>query len=594
MKITRLREPGLFRVVRYLPILLAASLFGEVRVHNVKPGDDPQAILDRANPGDRLVFLPGLHQHGLKKHRSLLYVDRSIDIELQAGATLKLADHVTRLEKSAEITTDHGAPKTYDDLSVGGDYDLGLGAAIYTIRIDSEGKGGAADTFTWGSGGTFDFQHSKVPITGQWQALSHGVQIKFERTSGHSLGSLWFLSYDGPEAYGIRIGHGTQASYIEGVRIFGKGTIDLNSRNNVEPSGLVKNINATILVHGRVRDVEIEGITMTNTMRSVMLYGEHTGQFLQGGATTPGESFDAGNISIHHTRTINPRGSGYLLGHPSHRGWLRKVRCNFNYMETATTSIEPNFQLDQYEVIGNVIKSGGRAVHCWRRSTNGVVAGNVRIDDVTGKEVVMVNAPGAWQNPENVVVRDNRNHLSDPAGHWANVSGGMNTIAKGAYSSVTGGRDSQAEADYSRAQGLQARARRAGEDALSAGAFREPGDAQTSVVTARALSANSEPAELRLAGDKPLEIMTSSSVVFKALIVGRTASGTQVAAFEIAGVANRNQGEVTVQARTDTLKDSAGFQVSAEGGDRLRLLARSAAGSEVRWVARVELAEVRY
>ena len=26
----------------------------------------------------------------------------------------------------------------------------------------------------------------------------------------------------------------------------------------------------------------------------------------------------------------------------SQRGWLRKVRCNYNYMETATTSIEPN------------------------------------------------------------------------------------------------------------------------------------------------------------------------------------------------------------------------------------------------------------
>lgn len=35
------------------------------------------------------------------------------------------------------------------------------GSGVYsnTICIDGEG------TFTWGSGGTFDFQHAKVPIT---------------------------------------------------------------------------------------------------------------------------------------------------------------------------------------------------------------------------------------------------------------------------------------------------------------------------------------------------------------------------------------------------------------------------------------------
>ncbi|MBL8221038.1 MAG: hypothetical protein JNL62_17525, partial [Bryobacterales bacterium] len=398
-------------MVSALLLLMAAS----AATHEVRPGDDPQAVLDRARPGDRVLFREGVHVRKLGKHRSMLYVDKAVDIELEAGAVLRLANGESKLEKEPEITTDHGAPKTIDDFEVGGEYDLGLGAVIYTIRIDGEG------TFTWGSGGTFDFQHAKVPITGDWQTLSHGVRVRFPSKTGYSIGSLWFVSYDGPEAYGIRIGHGTQREYIENVRVYGRGTIDLNSGNNAEPSGLVKNINATVLVHGRVRNVSIEGITMMNTMRSVMLYGEHTGKFLQGGAVGPGESFDAENISIFHTRTINPKGSGYLLGHPSHRGWLRKVRCNYNYMETATTSIEPNFQLDQYEVIGNVIKSGGRAIHCWRRSTNGLVANNVRIDDTTGKEVVMVNAPGAWQSPENVVLRDNRNHQSEPLGYWANV-----------------------------------------------------------------------------------------------------------------------------------------------------------------------------
>jgi hypothetical protein len=62
--------------------------------HLIHPGDSPQAILDRAAPGDLLVFLPGLHQHGLGKHRSILYVDKSVEIELKDGATLKLAPGV--------------------------------------------------------------------------------------------------------------------------------------------------------------------------------------------------------------------------------------------------------------------------------------------------------------------------------------------------------------------------------------------------------------------------------------------------------------------------------------------------------------------
>lgn len=393
--------------IGWLTTALAAA---EVRI---APGESPQTALDRAAPGDRVVFLPGLHQPPLGKHRALLYVDKSVEIELKAGAILKLADKATVLEKAAEITTDHGAPKKWDDLAVGGDYDLSLADNVYTIVIDGEGQNGQPDTFSWGVGPLFNKKVQGVPITGDWQDLNCGVKIRFESLTGHNKGSLWFLSYDGPEAYGIRIGHGTQPDYIEHVRIIGQGTIDLNASHNVQPSGLVKNINACVLVHGRVRNVHIEGITMADTNRSVMLYGEHTGQFRAGGGVTPGASFDAENIDIFYTRTINPQGSGYLLGHPSHRGHLRNVRCNFNYMVTATTAIEPNFQLDHYEVVGNIIKSGGQAIHCWRKSSNGLVADNIRIDDITGLPVVVANAPGGWEPPVHLTQRNNRNHLSD-------------------------------------------------------------------------------------------------------------------------------------------------------------------------------------
>lgn len=382
--------------------------------HVIHPDDNPQDILDHAAAGDELSFAPGLHQHPLGRHRSLLYVDKPISIELQAGAVLKLADDETMLEPQPEITIDHGAPKRLNDLEVGGEFDLTTGPIIFRVRIDGEGKDGRPDTFEWAAGDVWSpSRGEKVRITGDWQTLDHGVQIRFAETTGHNSGSLWFLSYDGPEAYGIRIGHGTQPEYIENVRIFGDGTIDMNRSGNVVPSGMVKNINACVLVHGRVRGVHIEGITMIDTMRSVMLYGEHTGEFLQGGATGPGESFDAEDITIQYTRTLNPHGAAILLGHPSHRGRLSNVRCNYNYIVCGKTALEPNFLLDNYEVIGNIIKSDGQAIHCWRKSTNGVVADNIRIDDTTGKPVVVINSPGAWEDPQNITLRNNKNHLSD-------------------------------------------------------------------------------------------------------------------------------------------------------------------------------------
>lgn len=401
--------------------LLAGTALTAVE-HEIHPGDDPQAVLDSAAAGDRLIFLPGLHQHGLKKHRSLLYVDKSLHIELRAGATLKLADGICRTEAIGEITTDQDSGKKLDDLEIGGAFDLKkgrvegselFGSTVYTIIVKGGTKGGA-DTISWGDGRLFDTPHKDIPITGDWQDLSHGVKVRFGSTTGHGDHSLWFVSYDAAEAYGIRVGHGRQVESITGVTITGKGTIDMNASHNELPSGLVKNINACVLLHGRVRDVLIEGITMTDTMRSVMMYGEHTGRFLPGGKVGPGESFDAENITVRQTRTINPNGSGYLLGHPSFRGHLRNVRCNDNYMETKTTAIEPNFNLAGYEVVGNVIKSEGEAIHCWRRSTGGLIADNLRVGDVSGRPVVRVNAPRGWDQPEPPVLRNNRNLLCDP------------------------------------------------------------------------------------------------------------------------------------------------------------------------------------
>ena len=417
-------------ITRTTPSMFAALLLTTAVAlaaeHHVQPGDHPQRVLDMAAPGDKITFLPGLHQHKLGKHRAILYVDKPIEIELMPGATLKLADGSCRPGITGEITTDQDARDgKLDDFQAGGQFDGGrrsiegpelYGATVYTVIIEKQGEGTTADTFRWGDGKLFETPHRGISITGDWQELSHGVKVRFSNRTGHAAGSLWFVSYGGREAYGIRVGHGLQKDYIENVIISGAGTIDLNASNNAQPSGLVKNINACVLVHGRVRNVLVEGITMMDTMRSVMCYGEHTGKMLAGGKTGEGESFDAQDITIRRTRTLNPNGAGYLLGHPSHRGLLRNVRCNQNYMETALTAIEPNFNLDGYEVVGNVIKSGGQAIHCWRHSKNGLVADNLRVHDNTGKPVVRVNSPRGWKAPEKPVLRNNQNHLTNGSG----------------------------------------------------------------------------------------------------------------------------------------------------------------------------------
>ena len=86
-------------VLAVFPLASTHFFAAHAEEHLVHPGESPQAKLDQASAGDRLVFLPGVHQHGLGQHRSLLYVAKPIEIELREGATLKLADHTTSSSK---------------------------------------------------------------------------------------------------------------------------------------------------------------------------------------------------------------------------------------------------------------------------------------------------------------------------------------------------------------------------------------------------------------------------------------------------------------------------------------------------------------
>lgn len=110
------------RVMSLIFVLLAVTM-ADAAEHLIRPGESPQMVLDRAAKGDRLVFLPGVHEHGLGKHRAMLYVDKSVEIELREGAVLQLAPQVCRVESDGEITTDQDGGKKLDDMEIGGVFD---------------------------------------------------------------------------------------------------------------------------------------------------------------------------------------------------------------------------------------------------------------------------------------------------------------------------------------------------------------------------------------------------------------------------------------------------------------------------------------
>jgi len=159
-------------------LLVTMTTLVQAADHQIKPGESPQNAIDCAAPGDKLILLPGLHQHKLGKHRSILYVDKSIDIELQAGATLKLADGETKLEAKPEITTDQDAGKKLDDLFMGGEFDLSK-PAIVTIRIDGGSDGLPAHSHESPSGTSPD--DTSHPILWAYQIFLATIHPDSER-----------------------------------------------------------------------------------------------------------------------------------------------------------------------------------------------------------------------------------------------------------------------------------------------------------------------------------------------------------------------------------------------------------------------------
>jgi hypothetical protein len=374
-------------------------------IRTISAGEDFATIIAALNPGDYAQFLPGIHEGTLDANDALITVDKSLNIEFMSGATLKLADNSTSLGAAEFINNILPAAAG----SVSGTY-TGSNTAQFWVKVTTNGT---PDKFSWAKvSGLNDaeptYTTTAVNITGSPQLLSDGISITFTSTTGNTLGSGFIISI--PCTYhGVRVGTGLQSSYIENVKIFGLGTIDMNWTNNLDPELYSFNLPSAVLFHGRVRKVGVYGLQLKDAHRAVMAYGEHDGTYNAGGSTTGGTSYDAEFVDIISCDVpyMQTSQAGFLLGHPSHRGTLKYVRVMNNILDTDLNSIECNFNLDNYKVINNWVRTRNYAyaIHCWRKSQNGLIAENVQY--ISAATLVQQSAPSGWDLPSNITVYNN-------------------------------------------------------------------------------------------------------------------------------------------------------------------------------------------
>lgn len=371
----------------------------------INVGDDVVSILAALQDDTYVTFAVGEHI----VEADMIITASQISIEIPEGVTIKRANNSTELAP-AEIVYNQ---LTAANITMQGTY-TGLNSADFWIKVDGTGS---PNTFSWqkqdGTTGSqpSPYANTGVAVTGDWQDLSDGIQIKFAATTGNSLNSGAIVTI-GAVFHGFRIGDGTQEDYIEDVKIFGAGTLNMNQSNNLNHAVHSVDLPYAVLFHGRVRNCGVYGITVQDIHRAPSAYGEHTGTYGAGGTVTGGTSYDAEFIDIKGITVDNTQQTGYgiLLGHPQHRGLLKYVRCDDNTLDTFATPIEPNFKLINYSCCDNLATRGDTvytdaAYHCWRRSDDGILANNVKT--ASDHLVTRQNAPAGWDAPVNIMEYNN-------------------------------------------------------------------------------------------------------------------------------------------------------------------------------------------
>lgn len=143
--------------------------------------------LHGANDANRIAIMRACQRYVRKASGHVL---AAVDMNASnSGRILGLAFHPKGINGCQLVhepvqTTGSGL----DDLETRGVWTDEDSSAIVAVRIDNTGS---PDTFRWSLDGGDNWDATGVSITGGWQTLSGGIQVRFGATTGHTLNNEW-------------------------------------------------------------------------------------------------------------------------------------------------------------------------------------------------------------------------------------------------------------------------------------------------------------------------------------------------------------------------------------------------------------------
>lgn len=192
---------------------------------------------------------------------------------------------------------------------------------------------------------------------------------------------------------------------------------------------------------------------------------------------------------------------------------------------------------------------------------------------------------------------------NDASGQASTVGGGFINIASATGTTISGGYNNNASGQYSTVPGgYYASASHYGEMAYANGRFTANGDAQTSVYVLRRNTTVATQTELFLDGLSATQRITLAStrtLTFEILLVARSDTG-QSAGYRFIGMIENSGGTTTFIGSPNKVvlgEDDASWDADVfadDTNDALVVKVIGAASTSIRWVARVQTAEVSY
>ncbi len=186
---------------------------------------------------------------------------------------------------------------------------------------------------------------------------------------------------------------------------------------------------------------------------------------------------------------------------------------------------------------------------------------------------------------------------------YSTVGGGDLNKSKGGYSTISGGYNNEVTASFATVSGgFGAKADKYGQNAYASGRLTSNGDAQTSLFVVRNETTDDSWTELYLDGTDATEQMLLNDQdiwTFRALVVGGSDDHTHYASYEITGFIERHGGYINIRGVTTTViyetsssYDAIGALLGGTWG--LGIIVKGDAAVTMRWVARVEVAQLNY